>query len=238
MKNHFLESLEIESEVIKRYMDYAKTAVLESDTILTKQGAKKNEIIIPKITMNGLGVYHNGYPQIGVSMTWQSIKFNYNSRWKFSINAMNNEATLRLTLGQLIDEVVRTNAIPEQDAFRFARYANLTGSKISGNLFTGAEVLETLQIAIIKMDNADIPSENRNLFITSDLLIKIQNVDITKRRPILGVFTSITEVPQNRFYTAIDLINDKTTENEKIGFKKASDGKNINFLIIEKSSVI
>ena len=46
-----------------------------------------------------------------------------------------------MILGQFIDEVVRTKPIPEQDSFRFTRYANLAGSKISANLLTGAEVL-------------------------------------------------------------------------------------------------
>jgi len=46
------------------------------------------------------------------------------------------------------------------------------------------------------MDNAEIPSENRHLFITTDLLVETQNVDTTKSRAILGAFTSITEVPK------------------------------------------
>ena len=235
--NQFNKCTDLLPEV---YMINAKTAVLENDTTLVKQGANENEICIPKIEMSGLADYdHNtGYIQGGVSIQWQTVNFNYSRKWKLSIKSMDSEETLGLTFAKLIAELLRTKPIPEQDAFRFARYANLAEIKISGNISTGAEVLEALQTAIIKMNNAEISSENRHLFITTNLLVEAQNVDTTKSSAILGKFDSITEVPKTIFYTAIDLINDKTTEEEKIGFKKSSDGKDINFLIVEKSSVM
>lgn len=222
------------------YMINAKTAVLENDTTLVKQGVNENEICIPKIEMDGLADYdsNTGYIQGGVSMQWQTVNFNYSRKWKLSINSMDSEETLGLIFSELITELLRTKAIPEQDAFRFARYANLAEIKITGSISTGAEVLEALQTAIIKMDNSDIPSENRHLFITTDLLVEAQNVDTTKSRAILGKFDSITKVPKTIFYTAIDLVDGKVSEKEKRGFKKSSDGKDINFLIVEKSSVM
>ena len=111
--------------------------------------------------------HNTGYIQGGVSIQWQTVNFNYSRKWKLSIKSMDSEETLGLTFAKLIAELLRTKAIPEQDAFRFARYANLAEIKISGNISTGAEVLEALQTAIIKMNNADIPSEKHHLFITT-----------------------------------------------------------------------
>ena len=221
------------------YMNNAKIAVLESNTTLVKQGVNENEICIPKIEMNGLADYdsNTGYTVGAIFMT-QTVNFNYSRKWKFSINSMDNEKTLGLTFATLISEFLRTKAIPEQDAFRFAMYANLAEIKISGSLSTGAEVLEALQTAMIKMNNIDIPSENRHLFITTDLLVEAQNVNTTKSRIILGEFDSINKVPKTIFYTAIDLLDGKVSGKEKRGFKKSSDGKDINFLIVEKSSVM
>ena len=221
------------------YMINAKTAVLESDATLVKQGLNEDKICIPKIEMNGLADYdsNTGYT-VGAIFMMQTVTFNYSRKWKLSINSMDNEETLGLTFAELITELLRTKAIPEQDAFRFARYANLAEIKITGSLSTGAEVLEALQTAIIKMDNADIPSGNRHLFITTDLLVEAQNVDTTKSRAILEKFDSITEVPKTIFYTAIDLLDGKVSGKEKRGFKKSSDRKDINFLIVEKSSVM
>ena len=234
--NQFNKCTDLLPEV---YMINAKTAVLESDTTLVKQGLNEDKICIPKIEMSGLGDYdsNTGYT-VGTIFMMQTVTFNYSRKWKLSINSMDNEETLGLTFAKLIAEFLRTKAIPEQDAFRFARYANLAEIKISGNISTGAEVLEALQTAIIKMNNAEIPSKNRHLFITTDLLVEAQNVDTTKSRAILGEFYSITEVPKTIFYTAIDLLDGKVSGKEKRGFKKSSDGKDINFLIVEKSSVM
>ena len=234
--NQFNQCTDLLHEV---YMINAKTAVLENDTTLVKQGANENEICIPKIEMSGLADCdsNTGYTVGAIFMT-QTVNFNYSRKWKFSINSMDNEETLRLTFATLIAEFLRTKAIPEQDAFRFATYANLAEIKISGSLSTGVEVLEALQTAIIKMNNAEIPSENRHLFITTDLLVETHNVDTTKSSAILGEFDSITEVPKTIFYTAIDLLDGKVSGKEKRGFKKSSDGKDINFLIVEKSSVM
>ena len=222
------------------YMNGAKTAVLESDSTLARQGANVNEIIIPKIEIDGLGKYdrNSGYVDGNVVMKNETVEFNYDRGRKFSVDAMDNEETAGLAFGKLAAEFIRTQVIPEQDAFRFATYSNLAGTKVSGTLGTGADVLTALQTATSTMDNAQVPNENRHLFITPDLLIAVQNVDTTKSRDILGAFASITKVPTARFYTAIDLLDGKTTGEEKGGFKKTSAGKDINFLIVEKSAVL
>lgn len=222
------------------YQNGAKTAVLETDAILAKQGANANEIIIPKLDMDGLGEYarNSGYVDGDVVMKNETVTFNYDRGRKFSVDAMDNEETAGLAFGKLAAEFIRTKVIPEQDAFRFATYAKLAGTKVSGSLSTGTDVLTALQTAISAMDDAEVPTEKRHLFITPTLLIAAQNVDTTKSRDILGVFASITKVPSARFYTAIDLLDGKTNGEEKGGFKKATAGKDINFLIIEKSAVI
>lgn len=222
------------------YQNGAKTAVLESDATLAKQGANANEIIIPKLDMDGLGKYdrNSGYVDGNVVLKNETVEFNYDRGRKFSVDAMDDEETAGLAFGKLAAEFVRTKVIPEQDAFRFAKYSDLAATKVSGALATGADVLTALQTAISAMDNAEVSSENRHLFITPALLIAAQNVDTTKSRDILGAFASITKVPSTRFYTVIDLLDGKTGGEEKGGFKKATAGKDINFLIVEKSAVL
>lgn len=222
------------------YQSGAKTAVLESDATLAKQGANANEIIIPKLEMDGLGEYdrNSGYINGSVEMKNETVKFNYDRGRKFEVDAMDSEETTGLAFGKLAAEFIRTKVIPEQDAFRFAMYANLAGTKVSGTLATGTDVLEALQKATSAMDDAEVPNENRHLFITPALLIAAQNVDTNKSRDILGAFASVNKVPSARFYTAIDLLDGKTSGEEKGGFKKATAGKDINFLIVEKSAVL
>ncbi|UTC66000.1 MULTISPECIES: hypothetical protein [unclassified Treponema] len=222
------------------YKAESKTAVLESDATLARQGANANEIIIPKLEMDGLGDYdrNSGYVGGSVTMTNETVTFNYDRGRKFSIDAMDNEETAGLAFGKLASEFIRTKVAPEQDAFRFATYSNLAGTKISGTLAAGTDVLTALQTAVGAMNDAEVTASSRHLFITSPLLIAAKNVDTNKSRDILGAFASITEVPSSRFYTAIDFLDGKTSSEEKGGFKKASAGKDINFLIVEKSAIL
>ena len=222
------------------YKNAAKTAVLESDATLARQGANANEIIIPKLDMDGLGDYdrNSGYVNGNVTMTNETVTFNYDRGRKFSVDNMDNEETVGLAFGKLAAEFIRTKVVPEQDAFRFATYANLAGTKVSGTLSAGTDVLAALQTATSAMDDAEVPTENRHLFITPALLIAAQNVDTNKSRDILGAFASISKVPQSRFYTAIDLKDGKTSTEEAGGYAKATEGKDINFMIVEKSAIL
>ena len=222
------------------YKNAAKTAVLESDATLAKQGANANEIIIPKLDMDGLGDYdrNSGYVTGDVVMTNETVAFNYDRGRKFSVDAMDNDETAGLAFGKLASEFIRTKVVPEQDAFRFATYAKNAGTKISGTLASGEEVLSALQAATSAMDDAEVSAENRYLFITPTLLVTAQNVDTTKSREILNAFASITKVPVTRFYTAIDLKDGKTAGETTGGFAKASDGADINFMVCEKSAIL
>ena len=57
-------------------------------------------------------------------------------------------------------------------------------------------------------------------------------------REILNSFTVKKKVPQSRFYTAIDLLDGKSPSEEAGHYKKATEGKDINFMIVHKPAVI
>ena len=87
------------------------------------------------------------------------------------------------------------------------------------------------------MDEDEVPSEDRHLFITSTLHGMILDLDTTKSKEVLSEFASITKVPQSRFYTVIDLKTGKTGE-EVGGFEKDASGKDINFMVVHKPAVL
>ena len=130
--------------------------------------------------------------------------------------------------------------VPELDAFRFASYAGKSGisKAAAADLPDGASVLAALRVAVTKMDEDEVPTENRHLFITPTLDGMIADLDTTKSRAILERFATKTLVPQTRFYTAIDLLDGKTGGEEAGGFKKADGAKNINFMVIHPSALI
>ena len=223
------------------YQQNALTAVLESDASLARAGANANEIVIPKISMDGLADYsrNSGYVNGDVNLTWETVKFNYERGRAFTVDDMDNEETQNLAFGRLAGEFIRTKVIPELDAFRFATYAATTGAgTATGTLATGADVIAALRVATSAMDEAEVPMENRYLFITPTLYGLIQDMDSTKSREVLSRFASVTQVPQTRFYSAIELLDGKTGGEEKGGYKKADGGVELNFEIIHKPATL
>ena len=223
------------------YQQSALTAVLESDATLARQGANANEIVIPKLSMDGLADYNrnSGYVNGDVELTWETVKFNYERGRAFTVDDMDNEETQNIAFGRLAGEFIRTKVVPELDAFRFATYASTTGAgTATGTLATGVDVINALRTATSAMDEAEVPMEDRHLFITPTLLGLVQDMDTTKSREVLSRFASITPVPQTRFYSAIELLDGKTGGEEKGGFKKADLGVELNFEIIHKPATL
>lgn len=220
----------------------ALTADLDSPAGLARQGANANEIIVQKLDMDGLADYsrNSGYVNGSVTLTNETVQFNFDRGRRFSIDAMDNEETAGLAFGRLASEFIRTKVVPEMDAFRFAAYAGANGiSKATpGALADGGAVLAALIEAQTKMDEDEVPSEGRQLRITPGLYNAIQAVDTTKSREVLGSFASIRKVPQSRFYTAIEQLDGTSSGEEKGGYKKATTGKDINFMIFHKAALI
>lgn len=223
------------------YQQAALTNVLESDAELARAGANTNEIVIPKLSMDGLADYNrnSGYVNGDVELTWETVKFNYERGRMFTVDDMDDEETQNVAFGKLAGEFIRTKVVPELDAFRFAQYASADGATVKGeDLADGVAVMAALEVAISAMDEQEVPEEERYLFITPTKLNAVKALDTTKSRELLDRFTSIIRVPQGRFYTAIELNDGTTGGEEKGGFKKATGGKNINFEIIHKPAVL
>lgn len=231
------------------YANASLSAVLNSDSSTARQGANANEIMIPKLSMDGLAEYsrNDGYVKGDVKFEWETVKFDYDRGRLFEVDSQDDEETVKLAFGRLSAEFIRTKVVPEDDAYTFATLAGITGiSKVSAGatLSDGAGVMTAIKAGLDEMDEDEVPQEDRYLFITPTNLSAVKAMDTTKSRELLDGFTQIVKVPQSRFYTAIDLYDgtDHTGSSgadETIGgFVKASTGKDINFMIIHKPAVI
>lgn len=229
------------------------TSDLDGASDLARQGANANELIIPKLSMQGLADYsrNGGYIDGDVTLTNESVRCNFDRGRMFTVDTLDNAETAGLAFGRLAGEFIRTKVVPELDAFRFAAYAQTTGiSTVTGAaLSTGAGVVEAIRAAINKMDEDEVPQEQRYLYITPTLLGLVEDLDTTKSKKVLEGFAKITKVPQSRFYTKIAQKSGKiittgdgqdasTTDETAGGYAKASDGKNINFMVIHKPALI
>lgn len=227
------------------YKSLSTTADFDIDGALVKAGANANEIVIPKLDMDGLGDYdrNSGYIDGDVTLVNETVKYNYERGRKLKTDTIDNEETGGVILANMSSEFLRTKVIPEVDAVRYATYASLediTDVALEGVEYkTGEEILTALQKVWSDMTNDEVPEENRYLRITSDLLTKAENVARTTNNDILKKFTQIKTVPQGRFYTQIELKSGKDSDGERIGgYAKGNQGKEINFMVIHKPAML
>lgn len=232
------------------YKNASLTSDLLSDPQTARQGANANEILIPKLSMDGMAEYsrNDGYVKGDVSLQWETVKFNYDRGRLFEVDSQDDEESIKLAFGRLSAEFVRTKVVPEDDAFTFATLAGITGiSKVGAGatLADGAAVMAAVKSGIDKMDEDEVPQESRYLYITPTNLSSVKAMDTTKSRELLDGFAKIVKVPQTRFYTAIELYDGKDhsaetsgTDETIGGYVKATAGKDINFMIIHKPAVM
>ncbi len=213
------------------------TAVLDGNPELAREGANAGELLIAKLSMQGLADYNRntGYVDGDVTLEWETIKADYDRGRMFSVDNVDNQDSADVAFGQLANEFIRTKVAPELDATRFAKYAQTSGvGKTSGALDDGAKVIAAIRKAVTTMDEAEVPAEGRILFITPTLKGLVDDLDTNKSREVLKKFAEIKEVPQSRFYTQITL-----TPNAAGGYTKtATTGKEINFMIVHPTATV
>lgn len=131
-----------------------------------------------------------------------------------------------MTFGNASSEFIRRSVVPQVDAYRFAAMAQAEGiSTIEGALTTADATIKAINAAMTKMDEDEVTPEGRVLYITPTLYGLITELETYKSKACMQRFSKIVQVPQNRFFTKIDV--------DDTGFKKNADGKNINFMILD-----
>ena len=134
----------------KVYKAASTTSDFDIDGALVKAGANANEIIVPKLEMDGLGDYdrNSGYLDGDVTLTNETVKFNYERGRKLKTDTIDNEETGGVIMANMSSEFLRTKVVPEVDAVRYATYSsleNITDVAPDGIEYkTGEEVLTAL----------------------------------------------------------------------------------------------
>ena len=226
-------------EVYKRA---SVTSDLIGDSAMVRAGVNVNEICYPQMSVTGLGDYdrNSGYTSGSVNLEWKTVSYNYDRGTKISVDTMDNQESFNLALGKAGSELIRTKVATEADAFTFATLAGIEGisTATAGTFANASEFLESLIEAKNRMDEDEVPEEERYLYATPTLLNGVMALDTTKSREILNCFANKKSVPQSRFYTAIDMLDGKSAGEEAGHYKKAEAGKDINYMIIHKPALI
>lgn len=241
MPNSFGLAKNYVSSLDEVYQLASVTGDLTSPSALIRQGVNADEIVYPQLSVSGLGDYdrNSGYTDGAATLVWETAKFNYDRGTRLMVDEMDNQESFDIAFGALGAELMRTKVAAEADAFCFAQLAGTTGIGTGeGTLADGAAFLNAVLAADVAMDELEVPAGRRILYATPTLLKAVKGLDTTKSREALDGFAKVVSVPQSRFYTAIDLQDGKSVGEELGHFKKAADGKEINFMIVEPSCLI
>lgn len=224
----------------EKYVAEAKTSILDANENLVRLAENGKDFYVPKLEMDGLAQHTRGgdYVAGDVSLTWELHSPDYDRSRIFSVDSQDNAETAGVAFGSLAGEFIRVRTAPEIDAVRFAKYAEKAGTTATGTLTSGGDTIEALATATISLDEAEAPTDDRVLFITSSVYTPISILQTIQSREILSRFTSVVVVPQTRFYSGITLNDGITSGQKEGGYKKGTGATDINFMVVSKSAII
>ncbi len=219
------------------YKLHGLTSVLDGAPTDFQAGNNANEVIVQKMSMQGLSKYDRsaGYVHGAVNIVPETKKYNYERGRMFTVDTMDNAETAGLAFSRLSGEFIRTQVAPEIDAVRFAQYAGTEGviAPTAADLANEAWY-KAISTAMVEMTDAEVPTTDRYLFITALGRQTIADMDLTTSKAIMQGFAGVIEVPTARFYTAVTLNEDA----EAGGWKATAGANKINFMIVHKPAVI
>lgn len=215
------------------YKSASLTAVLDGPNDLVREGANANEILIPKMTMSGLANYNKqtGYVAGDVTLEYETKKCAYDRGRMFTVDAMDNIESAGVAFGRLSGEFLRTQVVPELDAWRLAAYAKLAGKTAAGAIADGKTGISAIRAGKTAIKNAEANPATCYLFISAELKGMIEDLDTTASKKVMEGWAGVVEVPEGRFFDAVTL-----TAEGAGGF--TGSGNALNFLIVDKNAVI
>jgi hypothetical protein len=224
------------------------SAVLDTASALIRETADAKTVLIAETTMSGLGDYSraDGFVSGDLTLTWKPYTLEYDRGRTFQIDAMDDAETMGMAFGSLASEFVRVKVTPEIDAVRFAKYASGAGTTVAADL-TNKTTVPAISAAEVALEEKEVTLANCVLFMTPTVYGNVKDDTDHFQRTLVpsenpnrnfGSFDEmpIVKVPQTRFYTAVTLNDGKTQAAG--GYVKGADAKEINFMIVDRASVL
>jgi hypothetical protein len=217
-------------EVYKRA---ACSTCLNSPRRMARAGRNAKEIMVPKIEVTGLGDYTRnvGYKTGSITYEFETKTFNYDRGIRLLADVMDvEEAGVLDCFVAAGSELQRTQVAPEADAFTFSE--NPVEEDFSDA--DAEDVLASLRAATNAMDEAEVTTGSRILFITPTLKGVLDDFSLAnpnRSKAVLTRFSRVVEVPQTRFYSVITL---NSGEEDQFGYSRAEGS----YVKTEDSSIV
>ena len=225
------------------------SSILDTPNALVRETADAKTVLIAQTSMSGLGDYSraDGFVSGDLTLTWKPYTFEYDRGRTFQIDAMDDMETMGMAFGSLAGEFVRVMVTPEIDAIRFAKYATNAGTVVNADL-TNKTTITAISAAEVVLEDKEVNLANCVLCVTPTIYSNVKDDTEHFQRTLVpsenpnrnfGEFDGmpVVKVPQRRFYTAVKTLSGKDAEAAG-GYEKAEGAKDINFMIIDRASVI
>ena len=204
--------------VDKVFAEESKSAILNNGAKWTDLNFKQAGYIrIASILMDGLSDYHrvnsgdgavngthfntprDGFEKGNADLSWEIFQLRYDRGKQFQIDAMDNEETAGLMIGNLLTEFLRTKVVPETDELCFATLVSKCKASL-GNLnvdktITANKIIEDFNKAFVWLVDHEVPEEDQVIFVSPE---------------VWGLILNTTEL--NKFITQNDLKSEITND--------------------------
>ncbi|HEL2022687.1 TPA: hypothetical protein TY404_002044, partial [Streptococcus suis] len=219
------------------------TAILETPQV-NWLGAKSFEL--PTISVTGYKAHtrSKGYNSGTVSNDKNVYTLGFDRDVEFFVDTADvDETNQELSMANISNTFISEHATPEVDAYRFSKIAT---SAITNNHFKQEDdyseinVFSRLKAAILPIRKYG--AGNIVIYVSSEIMDFLERSkdftrSITTTSP-QGIDTRVTSIDGVQLIEVWDDARFKTQFDFTTGFEKAAGGKDINFLIVAKPSVI
>ena len=230
------------------YQIASLTARMDAQTAPAPEFNGTAIVKVMKLSTVGLGTYNRttGYPAGDVTAVWEALTLLQDRARSFSVDRASNEEQFGMLVGGLVNALMNEQVAPELDAYRFAKYAGWVGIQAATPAtLAKASVLDALDAGKKALNAKKVPSADRLLFVSDETMSYLEGSVTRVLSTENGVDRRVTSfdgmpvimVPQDRFYTKIDL--NAGADPATGGYiKNAAAGKEINFMMLHPSAVL
>jgi len=234
------------------YQRSALTSILDAKPEWVRNSENANEVLIPKVTVDGLADYDKagGFVAGSANFSWETFQLTQDRGRSFTIDTMDNEETINTAVGAISGQFMRTEVIPEVDAYRFAVMADLAGTKVDADL-TKDTAIQALDAGREAMLNASVNLSSVITFVSPKVYTFLKQSSLIVRQLVVNAGNAsinreietldgspIIVVPQDRFYDSITLYDGTTGGQTAGGYVKAVGALDINFLLVDTNAVM
>ncbi|MGL5765175.1 MAG: hypothetical protein ACRCX8_05970 [Sarcina sp.] len=217
-----------------------------------------NEVKIPQMAVDGLGDYNRGNEGAGyslgsVDLVYKTYTMTQDRGRKFQLDAMDvDETNFIATATNVMNVFQEEKVIPEIDAYRLSKLASTAMSVENdtnveyGYTPAALSILGKIKSGIKFIREKGYQGQlviHANYDTTYELEMALSNKLSSMTWSVNGIDTQVPSVdgcpiiktPQNRLYSAIQLKDGKSTGQTIGGYEKASNAKDVNFIIVPVS---